>query len=78
MVTDVIKWHWGPHKVALRTAMVTRNKVALKTTCNKNVKFKIIKIRISCQYAGYFYYSENLKWATQNLQLGRMRPMGWT
>jgi len=40
------------------------------TTCIKNVKFKI-KIRIGCQYVGYFYYSENLNWAAQNLRLGR-------
>jgi len=48
--------------------------VALRTTCIKNVKFKIIKIRTGCQYVGYFYYSENLNWAAQNLRLGRMRP----
>jgi len=34
--------------------------VALRTTCIKNIKFKIIKIRIGCQYVGYFYYSQNL------------------
>jgi len=51
-----------------------RAKVALRTTCIKNVKFKIIKIRTGCQYVGYFYYSENLNWAAQNLRLGRMRP----
>jgi len=45
--------------------------VALRTTCIKNVKFKIIKIRTSCQYEGFFYYSENLNWAAQNLRLGR-------
>jgi len=38
-------------------------KVELKTTCIKNVKFKIIKIRIGCQYIAYFYYSENLNGA---------------
>jgi len=26
----------------------------------------------------YFYYSENLNWATQNLRLGHMRAAGWT
>jgi len=31
-----------------------RNKVALRTTCIKNVKFKIIKIRTGCEYLGYF------------------------
>jgi len=50
--------------------------MALRTTCIKNVKFKIIKIRIGCQYVGYFYYSENLNWAAQNLRLGRMPPDG--
>jgi len=40
--------------------------VALRTTCTKNVKFKIIKIRTGCQYGGYFYYSENLNGAAQN------------
>jgi len=52
--------------------------VALRTTCIKNVKFKIIKIRTGCQYVGYFYYSENLNWAAQNLELGRMRAAGCT
>jgi len=40
-----------------------RDKVALRTTRIKNVKFKIIKIRTGCQYAGYFHYSERLNWA---------------
>jgi len=35
-----------------------RDKVALRTTCIKNVKFKI-KIRTGCQYVGYLYYSGN-------------------
>jgi len=26
--------------------------------------------KTGCQYLGYFYYSENLNWATQNLRLG--------
>jgi len=30
------------------------NKVALKTTCIKKVKFNIIRIRTGCQYIGYF------------------------
>jgi len=54
------------------------DKAAMRTTCNKNIKFKIIKKRTSYQYVGYFYYSENLNWAAQNLRLGRMRPAGWT
>jgi len=33
-----------------------RDKVALKTTCLKNVKIKIIKTRTGCQCVGY---SEN-------------------
>ena len=40
-----------------------RDKMALSTTCIKNVKFKIIKIRTGCQYIGYFHYSEILNWA---------------
>jgi len=31
-----------------------RAKVALMTARIKNVKFKFIKIRTGCQYAGYF------------------------
>jgi len=45
--------------------------VALRTNCIKNVKFKINKIRTGCQYAGYLYCSKNLKWAAQNLPMGR-------
>jgi len=45
--------------------------VALTTTCIKNVKLKIIKIKTGCQFIGKFYYSENLNWAAQNLRLGR-------
>jgi len=41
--------------------------MALKTTCIKNVKFKIIKTRTGCQYVGYFCYSENP-------ELGRTKP----
>jgi len=52
------------------------DKVALRTTCINNVKFKIIKIRTGCQYVGYFYYSEKLIWAARNLRLGHMRPVG--
>jgi len=54
------------------------DKVELRTTCIKNVEFKIIKIRNGCQYLGYFYYSEHLNWAAQNLRLCHMRPAGWT
>jgi len=31
-----------------------------------------MKIRTGCQYVGYFYYSEHLNCATQNLRLGRV------
>jgi len=31
-----------------------RDEVALRTTCMKNVKFKIIKRKIGCQYVGCF------------------------
>jgi len=55
-----------------------RDKVALMTTSFKNVKFKVIKIGAGCQYVGWFYYSQNLKWAAQTLRLGRMGPAGWT
>jgi len=44
--------------------------VALRTTCKKNVKFKILEIRTSCQYIKYVYYRENLNWAAQDLRLG--------
>ena len=48
-----------------------RDKVALKTTRVKNVKFNIVKRSTGCQYAGYFYESKNLYWAVQNPPLGR-------
>jgi len=32
--------------------------MALRTTCIKNVKLKIIKLRTACQYVDYFYYGE--------------------
>jgi len=44
-----------------------RNKVALWTTCIKNIKFKIIKIRTGCEYVRYFYHSENLNWTAKNV-----------
>jgi len=50
--------------------------MALRTTCIENFKSKGIKIRRGCQYVGYFYYNGNLKWAAQNIRLGRMRPTG--
>ena len=40
-----------------------RDKVSLRISCIKHVTFKIIKIRIGCQYVGYLYYSENFNWA---------------
>jgi len=47
-----------------------RNKVALKTTCIKKVKFNIIKIRTGCQYIGHFLQRKP-KLGAQNLRLGR-------
>jgi len=55
-----------------------RDKVVLRNTRIKNVKFKIIKTRKGCQYVGHFYYSQNLNWASRNPRLGRMRATGWT
>jgi len=57
-----------------------RDKAALKTTCIKKVKFKIIKIRTGCQHIGYFYYRENLNWAAQNFDwaIYGTRAVGWT
>ena len=43
-----------------------RNKVALKTTCIKKVKFNIIKIRTGCQYIGHFLQRKP--------KLGRTKP----
>jgi len=43
-----------------------RDKLALKTTCIKNVNFKLIKIRIGCQYIGYS--------ATPKTKLGGTKP----
>jgi len=48
-------------------------KVALRTTCIKNVKFKTIKIRSGCQYVGYFYWTglhKTFDWATCGPQVG--------
>ena len=42
-----------------------RDKMALRTTCIKYVKFTIIT-RTDCQYVGYLYYIENLNWTEQN------------
>ena len=47
-----------------------RDKVALRTTCIKNDKFKIIKIRTGCQCVGYFYYSKNLNCAACGPRVG--------
>jgi len=43
-----------------------RDKVALRTTCIKNVKSKIIKLRTGCQYVRYF--------ATAKFKLDRTKP----
>jgi len=47
-----------------------RDTKALKTTCNKNVKFKVIKTKTSCQYVGHFCYSKKPK-------QGRAKTLGW-
>jgi len=52
------------------------DKVALKTTCNKNDKFKVIKTRTGYQYVGYFWYSENRNRAAKKPRLGRMWSTG--
>jgi len=50
--------------------------VALKTTCIKNVKLKIVQIRTGCRYIRHFNHSQNLNWAAQSLRLGHMQPTG--
>ena len=66
---------WNPNCSGKR-----RDKVALKTTCVQNVKFMIIKIKTGYLYidiyVGYFYYSQDLNWAAQNLRLGRGSDIG--
>jgi len=37
------------------SAQYRRDKVALRVTCMRNVKYRIIKIRTVCQYVGYLY-----------------------
>jgi len=63
--------HWNVDTWKSLSTQYRRDKVALRTTCIKTVRFKIIKTSTGCQYVGYLYYSENLKWAAQNLRLGR-------
>jgi len=50
--------------------------MGLRTACIKHAIFKIVKIRTGGQYVEYFYKSEKLNWAAQNLRLGRRRPAG--
>jgi len=45
---------------------IRRDNVALRTTCNKTVKFRIIKIRTGCQFVRYF--------TTAKPKLGRTKP----
>jgi len=45
------------------------------TTCIKNVKFQIIKLRTGCQHIGYFNYSENLNWAAQTFYWATCGPL---
>jgi len=53
--------------------------VALKTTCIKNIKLKIIKTRTrtSCQHVGDFYFSENLNWAACGPKIGHSWFSPW-
>ena len=48
--------------------------MVLRTTCIKNIKFKVIKTRIGYQYIGYFYYSVSLNWAACGPRFGH----SWT
>jgi len=43
--------------------------VALRTTCIKNVKFKIINIKTDWQYVRYFYTT-----VQRRPKLGRIKP----
>jgi len=49
-----------------------RDKLVLRTTCIKYIKFKIIKTRAGYEWVEYFYYSENLDWAACGL-----RALSW-
>jgi len=62
--------------VRMLTAMVTD---VIKWHWRRPVS-KMSRSRLSRQgHVGmYFYYSENLNWAAQNLRLGGMRAAGWT
>jgi len=51
-----------------------RDKVALRTTCIHNIKFKIIKLRTGCEYVEYFYCSENLSWTAQTFNWAACGP----
>jgi len=48
-----------------------RDKVALRTTCIKNVKFKIIKIRTGCQYRRTLLLQATPELGRTSLRLGR-------
>ena len=56
------RWKWTYENLPVRGTDVIE---VLRTTCTKNVKFKIVKIRTGYQYQyiGYFPYSENVNWA---------------
>jgi len=53
------QWAYGN----LPASSYRRDKVALRNTYIKNIKFKIIKVKTGCQYVGYLHNSENLNWA---------------
>jgi len=71
---------WVRHFTYIRVSNVAKNmdKVALRRIWIKNLKFRIIKIRMGCQCVRYLYDGKNLNRAAQNLHLGRMRPTDWT
>jgi len=43
--------------------------VALRTTCIKNIRFKIIKVRTCC-HVDYLYYGVTLNWAARGPRVG--------
>jgi len=56
-----------------------RDKVTLRTTCIKNVKFKMIKTRSGCQYVAYcriLILQRKPKVGCTNPQLGRISARG--
>jgi len=54
--------------------VVRRDKVALRTTCIRNVKFKIFKTRTGCQCVRYLYYCKNINWAAKKIDWAACTP----